>query len=40
VGGLSMEFIMDTRPAEEKRVISLAIIDFFDDPDSAVTIAV
>jgi hypothetical protein len=40
VGGLSMEFIMDTRPAEEKLVISLAIIDFFDDPDCAVTIAV
>jgi hypothetical protein len=25
-----MEAIMDTRPAEEKRVISLAIIEFFD----------
>jgi hypothetical protein len=32
-----MEFIMDTRTAEEKRVISLSIIDFFDDPGSAVT---
>jgi hypothetical protein len=25
-----MEAIMDTRPAEEKRVISLSIIEFFD----------
>jgi hypothetical protein len=32
-----MEFIMDTRAAEEKRVISPSIIDFFDGPESTVT---
>ena len=30
VGGLSMESIMATRETEEKRVISLFIIDFFE----------
>jgi hypothetical protein len=32
VGGVSMEAIMNTRPAEEKRVISLAMIEIFDKP--------